>query len=306
MAIMILLYILRLRDGYFYVGTTTSSSISLCIRNHYSGNDVEWTRIHKPVALVKQIECSEGLNRCLQEDLYVKQLMLEHGLERVRGGTYSCVELNLEQKVALENEFRYARKYSVNYGSTRPDYDFEGDTDQDKSSAMTPLRVCNINVKTKMNASTSKDMSHLIENFSFAANALIHSQCIQKCIKDCIKATLTVIEIKTGTSFNSEQASKSSPLSTSSRTVTWAADNKCVNTSLDTVATVSTDSSRLLERVSSSESFTCVEILDASDTSIDNDVNLEIVCTRCGRSSHHRSRCFETIDIHGFDLSDCF
>jgi hypothetical protein len=64
---------------------------------HLLGKDVEWTKIHMPLALVKQVTCPQGCNPCLEEDLYMKQLILDHGINMVRGGAYSEVDLTIRK-----------------------------------------------------------------------------------------------------------------------------------------------------------------------------------------------------------------
>lgn len=308
---MILIYVLSLRGGYFYVGTTFSSNISYSINKHLSGYENEWTKIHKPLALVKQIACITGINPRLQEDLHVKQLMIDHGIDKVRGGSYSDVVLSVDQRVLLEKELQYAKKYQG-------------------PAQVSKCRLQNENKRPAPPVITSRNsvsFPTLIEHYYLAANALINSNYFDNRTNDCIKATLSIIEITdmkikgntvltTGSCASISSSSFSSTLmpSKTEEEEKGISSSLAVNTSLDTIPTVSSDSSRSHESMSikfieNSENVTSKQ--NIPQTIYDRQTPdifclASEPCTRCGRRSHHRSRCYETVDIHGFDLSDFF
>ena len=105
---MTILYVLKLRDNCYYVGTT-QNLITNRVKMHLSGLATKWTRIHKPVALVKQINCMNSINPRIQEDMHVKQLMLEHGIDNVRGGSCTKCQLGPVEMKALRRELWNAR-----------------------------------------------------------------------------------------------------------------------------------------------------------------------------------------------------
>ena len=105
------LYTLELADECWYVGTTKKPSARL--QEHRDGDGAEWTRQHPPVGgfskryPLKKLDCSEEESR-LQEDAQMKTVMLAMGIEVVRGGSYSRVELSRGDVKALCKELFHA------------------------------------------------------------------------------------------------------------------------------------------------------------------------------------------------------
>jgi hypothetical protein len=98
------IYLLRLRNGKFYVGSSTD--VDRRFQQHLDGVGSEWTRLHAPACRAPQIlETNASL---LDEDKFTKKLMIEHGVDNVRGGSYCQVELTDVQLAALEAELRSA------------------------------------------------------------------------------------------------------------------------------------------------------------------------------------------------------
>lgn len=112
-------YVIRLEDDCFYVGRTknveqrylqhlkgSSSSLSSMsgVASDTRSVDVRgasWTMKHKPIELVMKRKMV-GL---FDEDNKVKALMIQYGIDKVRGGTYSMCNLPEFQVKALEAEF---------------------------------------------------------------------------------------------------------------------------------------------------------------------------------------------------------
>ena len=65
-----------------------------------SGNGSVWTRLHHPIELEKVISNTSAFD----EDRYVKEYMSIHGIDNVRGGSYTTVDLSEEQKAFLTRE----------------------------------------------------------------------------------------------------------------------------------------------------------------------------------------------------------
>ena len=84
------LYILRLKEGKYYIGTT-SKDIGDRLQEHMSGRGSAWTRKYKVLKLEKTIEHCDKYD----EDKWTKIYMNRHGITNVRGGSY-C-EMNLKQ-----------------------------------------------------------------------------------------------------------------------------------------------------------------------------------------------------------------
>lgn len=104
------LYTLELKESHFYVGTTTNPAARL--KEHRNGAGAEWTRLHPPLCFsqkykLRKLDCSDEAAR-LQEDMHVKAVMLDRGIESVRGGSYSRPHLSREDVKALCKELYHA------------------------------------------------------------------------------------------------------------------------------------------------------------------------------------------------------
>ena len=104
------LYTLKLSQGMYYVGTT--DDLDKRISQHASGNGSAWTRTYPYVAVLK----TRQVHSTLEEDLEVKKLMQKHGIDRVRGGTYSSLSLSDEQKSSLQRELDHADSKCIRCG----------------------------------------------------------------------------------------------------------------------------------------------------------------------------------------------
>ena len=94
------IYTLRLAGGNYYVGRT--EDIARRYQEHLDGTGSAWTRLHAPVSLERTVPVTSPLD----EDRITKELMLRHGIDRVRGGAYSQIHLDPIQQEALRREFR--------------------------------------------------------------------------------------------------------------------------------------------------------------------------------------------------------
>ena len=81
------LYVLKLRHGKFYVGTT-GKLLRRRVEEHKCGAGATWTRKH-PVMHVHESTPVSKEEAGFREDAEVQRLMQLHGIEAVRGGTYS-------------------------------------------------------------------------------------------------------------------------------------------------------------------------------------------------------------------------
>ncbi len=96
------LYILELRGGKYYVGKT--NDVTQRIQAHFSQDGSAWTQIYRPVRLLRTVPYTGPLS----EDTLVKEMMLKHGIDAVRGGSYSNLELSPAQRSVLQKEMRGA------------------------------------------------------------------------------------------------------------------------------------------------------------------------------------------------------
>lgn len=79
---------------------------------HLSGSGSSWTQLHEPINILEIIPNVDDF----EEDKQVKKLMSLHGIDNVRGGSYSQIELSPEQKNLLQTELRSAQNQCVNCG----------------------------------------------------------------------------------------------------------------------------------------------------------------------------------------------
>ncbi len=97
-----IIYILKLINDKYYIGKTTN--LEARFKQHVNGSGSEYTKIYPPIEIFKTYECTS----LFDEDKYVKEYMLEYGIDNVRGGTYSMLVLNENKKISLKEEFRHA------------------------------------------------------------------------------------------------------------------------------------------------------------------------------------------------------
>lgn len=84
---MVIIYILELEQGKFYVGKTTNLKVRLS--QHFKGEGCEWTKKYKPIKLHEKINGDD-----YDEDKYTKIYMDKYGIDNVRGGMYSKIVLD--------------------------------------------------------------------------------------------------------------------------------------------------------------------------------------------------------------------
>lgn len=92
-------YVLECVNGFFYVGKT-HRPVSERMAEHQAQKGCEWTRLHPPLRVTRVVIGAQPLD----EDRVTKEMMHLHGVNRVRGGSYSAVELPTYQAMALRDE----------------------------------------------------------------------------------------------------------------------------------------------------------------------------------------------------------
>ena len=96
------IYILALEGCRFYVGKT--KDVERRFLEHQAGHGSAWTRKYKPYEIRKIIPNASPFD----EDRYVKEYMASYGINSVRGGSYSQIELDEDTIEFLEKEIRGA------------------------------------------------------------------------------------------------------------------------------------------------------------------------------------------------------
>lgn len=89
------LYILELEHGKFYIGKSKNSDTR--IQTHAIGIGADWTKLHKPVKVIKIIPMVTNFD----EDMYTLHMMKEKGMDNVRGGSFCKIDLPSEDVVII-------------------------------------------------------------------------------------------------------------------------------------------------------------------------------------------------------------
>ena len=85
---MVCIYILLLQKNKYYVGKTTHPKFRL--REHFDSGGSAWTKKYKPVKILQILPNCDDYD----EDKYTKMYMDKHGINNVRGGSYSTIRLD--------------------------------------------------------------------------------------------------------------------------------------------------------------------------------------------------------------------
>ena len=90
-------YILKLRGGKYYIGKSTN--VQKRYEQHLQGK-IAWTRKYTPESIISIIENPSPF----EEDKLTKEYMNVHGIDNVRGGSYSSINLTDPQVVSIRRE----------------------------------------------------------------------------------------------------------------------------------------------------------------------------------------------------------
>jgi GIY-YIG catalytic domain-containing protein/zinc knuckle protein len=117
------IYVLKCENNKYYVGKTYD--IDRRYNEHAGQNGSEWTKYHKPLKIIEQIDNCDDFD----EDKYVLKYMSKYGIDNVRGGSFSTVNLDNVTKEYLQRMIRGSTDRCFKCGST--DH-FVNDCEQDK------------------------------------------------------------------------------------------------------------------------------------------------------------------------------
>lgn len=93
----ITVYCLELEDGHYYIGRTTPDGYVRRIARHHSKKATPWTTLH---AFVKVTEVIDDAT-IFEEDNKTLEYMIEHGVDKVRGGQYTTMTLSTSDKASI-------------------------------------------------------------------------------------------------------------------------------------------------------------------------------------------------------------
>lgn len=104
------IYVLRLETGKFYVGK--SKNVADRCKQHWGGNGSAWTKKYKPIAIEETVTGASPFD----EDKITKEYMAVHGIDNVRGGSYSAMNLSEFHRSVLKMELRTAHDLCMRCG----------------------------------------------------------------------------------------------------------------------------------------------------------------------------------------------
>lgn len=97
------IYVLECENGKYYVGKAKNADYR--IDQHWNGIGSAWTKLHKPIRVVKTFPCRDAFD----EDKYTKMYMSIYGIDNVRGGAYVLSKLDEATVEFIEREICAAR-----------------------------------------------------------------------------------------------------------------------------------------------------------------------------------------------------
>jgi hypothetical protein len=141
---MLTIYVLRCTNNKYYIGKTLTN-VNKRFRIHIKGNGAVWTKKYKPIEILKTYKNCDKFD----EDKYTKIYMDKYGIDNVRGGSYTKINLDNDVIKFLEKELSstYDKCYGCNsrthfikncpkiYPETYEDT--SSDTNSDTSSVVT-------------------------------------------------------------------------------------------------------------------------------------------------------------------------
>jgi hypothetical protein len=87
---MVFIYTLLLEKNKYYIGKTNNPVFRLS--EHFDNKGSAWTEIFKPIKILELIPNCDNYD----EDKYVLKYMDMHGIDNVRGGSFSRYKLSIE------------------------------------------------------------------------------------------------------------------------------------------------------------------------------------------------------------------
>ena len=112
----LIIYALKLEEGKYYVGKTHcfEGGVELRFEEHLKGLGSEWTKKYCPISIIESYEHYSTF----EEDVLTKKYMMKYGIENVRGGSYTKIELEEWQVKSLEHEFKSVSDKCFKCGKT--------------------------------------------------------------------------------------------------------------------------------------------------------------------------------------------
>ena len=109
---MVYIYVLQLEQDKFYVGKTDSPDVR--INSHFNNSGSAWTKKYRPIKVQEVIDNCDDYD----EDKMVLKMMEQHGIDNVRGGSFSQVNLTPANIKHLNRMLRGSKDECFKCGST--------------------------------------------------------------------------------------------------------------------------------------------------------------------------------------------
>jgi hypothetical protein len=104
------IYILKLKNNKYYIGKTFN--VDNRYEQHLNGIGSSWTKKYKPLSILKKILSTSPFD----EDKYVKEYMSKYGIDNVRGGSYTSIELDEISLLTLQKELWHSKNLCTRCG----------------------------------------------------------------------------------------------------------------------------------------------------------------------------------------------
>jgi len=100
MVVVVVVYVLELAHGRWYVGASSERSFKQRMHAHFGGTGAVWTRAYAPVRISKVFVGGDHI----VENAVTKRYMRRYGIDRVRGGSYCTLRLDIPTLAFLTAE----------------------------------------------------------------------------------------------------------------------------------------------------------------------------------------------------------
>ena len=99
------IYVLELKGGYYYVGKSTN--VEERFKQHVMGDGKgsSWTSKHEPLKVLASYEQKTDFD----EDNKTLEMMIKYGIDKVRGGSYTAVDLTDATKREIQKKLDTAK-----------------------------------------------------------------------------------------------------------------------------------------------------------------------------------------------------
>ena len=105
------IYVLQLEKNKYYVGKT--NNVSQRLLSHYQSTGSAWTTKYKPIELYEMVDTDDDYD----EDKYTLKYMKKYGIENVRGGSFTQIELSENQINTLQQMIKGQNNQCYKCGS---------------------------------------------------------------------------------------------------------------------------------------------------------------------------------------------